>query len=299
MVSGEFKADADAEEQLGDEGRKLTSSSPSHLWSSSSRCLLQKWPLQKPQSPTMRCDAEGQSLKVHLVLLTTILGGETLIAGNEAYSRDEVGRSSLRNLESVGRGARFVVVVVVVLCCKKRGGMRITMECRTTLIDSMTGWGREYLWRVKQGKQEKTNRHERRGAAKILIPFARLRKVRIFVTCQRRGTLAALGLAERWGNWARFNDVGSADWTGKAEKAGRLTQPAAPAPTKRRPEVAGSASFLVAAAPDMPAASGLTGSLLHLLSPSTPWHGYMLAYHHVRPARDTAVSDGKWGAQSR
>jgi len=52
----------------------LQSSSPSHLWSSRSLCLLQNWPLQKPQSPTMRCAADGQSLKVHLVRLATILG---------------------------------------------------------------------------------------------------------------------------------------------------------------------------------------------------------------------------------
>jgi len=40
----------------------LQSSRPSHLWSSSRRCLPQKWPLQKPQSPTMRWAASLHSL---------------------------------------------------------------------------------------------------------------------------------------------------------------------------------------------------------------------------------------------
>ncbi len=45
----------------------LQSSNPSHLWSSSMRCLLQWWPPQKPQSPTMRCAASLQSLKEHRI----------------------------------------------------------------------------------------------------------------------------------------------------------------------------------------------------------------------------------------
>lgn len=41
----------------------LQSSRPGQLCDSSMRCLPQKWPAQKPQSPTMRCAASRQSLK--------------------------------------------------------------------------------------------------------------------------------------------------------------------------------------------------------------------------------------------
>ena len=47
----------------------LQSSRPGHEWLSSMRCLPQKWPLQKPQSPTMRCAASRQSLKLQRIFL--------------------------------------------------------------------------------------------------------------------------------------------------------------------------------------------------------------------------------------
>lgn len=47
----------------------LTSSSPSHLWSSNRRCFPQKCPLQKPQSPMIRCAPSRQSLNVHRCFL--------------------------------------------------------------------------------------------------------------------------------------------------------------------------------------------------------------------------------------
>lgn len=40
----------------------LHASSLGHAWLSSMRCLPQKWPAQKPQSPTMRCAAALHSL---------------------------------------------------------------------------------------------------------------------------------------------------------------------------------------------------------------------------------------------
>ena len=45
----------------------LQSSKPVHLWSSNMRCLPQKWPLQKLQSPTMRCAGSLQSLCVQRI----------------------------------------------------------------------------------------------------------------------------------------------------------------------------------------------------------------------------------------
>lgn len=45
----------------------LQSSKPVHLWSSNMRCLPQKWPLQKLQSPTMRCAGSLQSLWVQRI----------------------------------------------------------------------------------------------------------------------------------------------------------------------------------------------------------------------------------------
>jgi hypothetical protein len=47
----------------------LQSSSPGQLCDSSMRCLPQKWPEQKPQSPTMRCAASRQSLKPQRIFL--------------------------------------------------------------------------------------------------------------------------------------------------------------------------------------------------------------------------------------
>lgn len=47
-----------------------------HLWSSSSRCLPQKWPLQKLQSPAMRCGCSLQSWKVHRTFLGAIFRGQ-------------------------------------------------------------------------------------------------------------------------------------------------------------------------------------------------------------------------------
>ena len=52
-----------------EEEEQLTSSSPSHLWSSSSRCLPQKWPSQKAQSPAIRWAASLHSLNEHLIFL--------------------------------------------------------------------------------------------------------------------------------------------------------------------------------------------------------------------------------------
>jgi hypothetical protein len=47
----------------------LQSSKPEQLCDSSMRCLPQKWPAQKPQSPTMRCAASRQSLKPQRIFL--------------------------------------------------------------------------------------------------------------------------------------------------------------------------------------------------------------------------------------
>jgi hypothetical protein len=47
----------------------LQSSSPGQLCDSNMRCLPQKWPEQKPQSPTMRCAASRQSLKPQRIFL--------------------------------------------------------------------------------------------------------------------------------------------------------------------------------------------------------------------------------------
>lgn len=54
-------------------GCVLTSSRPSHLWSSNRRCLPQKWPSQKPQSPTILCAGSLQSAAVHLSFLGAML----------------------------------------------------------------------------------------------------------------------------------------------------------------------------------------------------------------------------------
>jgi hypothetical protein len=56
-------------EAAADSGELLTSSRPSHLWSSNRRCFPQKWPWQKAQSPTIRWAATEHSLKEHLIFL--------------------------------------------------------------------------------------------------------------------------------------------------------------------------------------------------------------------------------------
>ena len=60
---------------VGRERRRLTSSRPLHLWSSNKRCLPQKWPLQKLQSPTMRWAGSLHSLAVQRMRLAGMMSG--------------------------------------------------------------------------------------------------------------------------------------------------------------------------------------------------------------------------------
>ena len=57
----------------------LTSSRLLHLWSSSNRWLLQKWPWQKPQSPEMRWAASLHSLNSQRGFLTGMLADCTCV----------------------------------------------------------------------------------------------------------------------------------------------------------------------------------------------------------------------------
>lgn len=55
--------------------KRLASSRPVHLWSSSNRCFPQKWPWQKLQSPTMRCASALQSVREQRIFLGAISFG--------------------------------------------------------------------------------------------------------------------------------------------------------------------------------------------------------------------------------
>ena len=75
----------------------LTSSSPLHLWSSRRRCLPQKWPWQKEQSPTMRWAGSLHSFAEHRRRLPAmregsrgaLAGGGLAGAGVGVVSADE------------------------------------------------------------------------------------------------------------------------------------------------------------------------------------------------------------------
>lgn len=77
-------------------------------WASSIRCLEQKWPLQKLQSPTMSWAGSLHSLKLHLGLRAGIV--------------------------KVARGGRTAVDVV---CGGNREGIRVRRGSRGEEID---GW---------------------------------------------------------------------------------------------------------------------------------------------------------------
>ena len=69
------------------EARELTSSSPAHLWSSSRRCLPQKWPLQNAQSPAIRWAASLHSLKEHFVFFAILVVGRVSVEVRSRFRR--------------------------------------------------------------------------------------------------------------------------------------------------------------------------------------------------------------------
>ena len=101
----------------------LTSSSPVHLWSSSSRCLPQKWPLQKSQSPAIRCGWSLQPAKEHRIFLGAI------------FLRGKV--------ESVFLG-----------CCFEMGEWFLGAAVACGVLAGPTGsqCGRRWAWKDKEGE---------------------------------------------------------------------------------------------------------------------------------------------------